>query len=122
MSLYIFCINLISILGEGVCICEHALTPVLGPLIQKVCVYLYEYIQYAVVCVHTTRVVYIRYRNFADTVSSILYRRYFFSIAQGIANTFLHTYRMLYQRYFFWPKIRYLSDTFLLQIIFFTFG
>ena len=51
-------------------------------------------------------------------VSSKLNRRYFFNIAQGIANTFQHKYRMLYQRYFFWSKIRYLSDTFLLKIIF----
>ena len=53
-------------------------------------------------------------------VSPILYRRYFFNIAQGITNTFLRKYRMLYRRifFFFWSKIQYLSDTFLLKIIF----
>ena len=56
----------------------------------------------------------------SDTaVSPILYRRYFFNIAQGIANTFLRKYRMLYRRFFFWSKIRYLSDNFLLMDSFF---
>ena len=38
----------------------------------------------------------------SDTeVSPIMYRQYFFRIAQGFANTFLRKYRMLHWRYFF---------------------
>ena len=62
----------------------------------------------------------------SDTeVSPMLYRRYFFNIAQGIANTFLRTYRMLYRsailfliknpifiRYFFIKNIFFRLDSF----------
>ena len=56
------------------------------------------------------RVVHIGYRSIAYNVSPTLFQYH-----SRYCQYFLAQDRMLHQRFFFWQKIRYLSDTFYLK-------